>query len=393
MNLVYNRGLKIIFGLYAAGFLIAYGLLPLVFGWVTGLLTEHAFTLSSISVFSVLFVFLGIFLHLGFSFKKIKLVLDYTSVSLIAFGVFIFFIILCMVTAERIPIVASIGGEDAVTLAYLREMFLKGRTGWQGSFVYINALLGGAIIPYIICVAFERKSVLRYIYLFVFFIYSISFLEKAFFLKIAIPLFFLFFVKTKNKVAFFVTAISIMFGLLVVMSIASGGGADPLMDSGDSFFSAYYAPQSPVSQLAWRAFVIPVVTSIDAIRLFVENYGGSFLMGATNSTLALLFNKSRIEFEREVFGLQWGQNDAGTGSANSVYLTEAYVNFGWVGVAIFSLIIGRILFAFMSSKDISIRAISVLFLYGIYNSGLLSTLLSNGFLIMLLIAIFVKWKN
>jgi hypothetical protein len=116
-------------------------------------------------------------------------------------------------------------------------------------------------------------------------------------------------------------------------------------------------------------------------------------MGATNSTLALLFNRPRVEFEREVYGFQWGQNEAGTGSANSVYLTEAYVNFGMFGVAIFSLLVGRILYIFMSSRDISIRAISILFLYSIYNSGLLSTLLSNGFLVMLLIAFFVKWKN
>ncbi|MFN4830509.1 MAG: hypothetical protein ACK5GB_00065 [Sphingomonadales bacterium] len=379
--------------LYAIGFLFAYGVLPLVFGWVTGLLTDHAFTLSYICFFSVLFVSAGMFLHFKVSFKRVRLLLDFTSVSIFIFAVFIFFIVVCMITAERIPIVASLQGEDAATLAYLREMFLKGRTGWQGSFVYINALLGGSIIPYIICVAFERKSNLRFVYLFIFFLYSISFLEKGFFMKIAIPLFFLFFSTVKNKFSFFVTAMSIMFGLLVVMSVASKGPGSQVVDSDDSFFSAYYTARGPVSQLTWRAFVIPVVTSIDAIRLFVENYGGSLLMGATNSTLALLFNRPRVEFEREVYGFQWGQNEAGTGSANSVYLTEAYVNFGMFGVAIFSLLVGRILYIFMSSRDISIRAISILFLYSIYNSGLLSTLLSNGFLVMLLIAFFVKWKN
>jgi hypothetical protein len=166
-----------------------------------------------------------------------------------------------------------------------------------------------------------------------------------------------------------------------------------VIDSDSSFFSTGYTSTTPLEQVIWRALVIPVVTSIDAVRLFFENFNGNPLLGATNATLSFFFQRPRIEFEKEVFNLQWGQNEAGTGSANSVYLTEAYVNFGWMGVAIFAFLVGRILYIFLSSKEISIKAISFLFIYGIFNSGLLSNLLSNGYLVMLLIASHVSWKN
>jgi oligosaccharide repeat unit polymerase len=392
MHIAYNRSLYSVCLLYAVVFLIAFGLLPVFFVSVTGLFESHAYTLSLISIFSTFFVFAGAFVHSDMKFKRIKLVLNFTYVSLFIFAIFICFVFVCLLTAERIPIVASIQGEDPSTLAFLREMFLKARTGWQSTFVYINALLGGAIVPYIICVAFERKSQFRYIFLLIFFLYSISFLEKAFFLKIAIPLFFLFYVRVKTKFTFILISAIATLGLLVFMSLAAGGPKG-VIDSDSSFFSTGYTSTTPLEQVIWRALVIPVVTSIDAIRLFFENFNGIPLLGATNATLSFFFQRPRIEFEKEVFNLQWGQNEAGTGSANSVYLTEAYVNFGWIGVAIFAFLVGRILYIFLSSKEISIKAISFLFIYGIFNSGLLSNLLSNGYLVMLLIASHVSWKN
>lgn len=392
MNFILNKGLKTIFAFFIIVFFIAYFVFPILFSYIIGDINYYSKLLSTITLFSSFFIFIGIFLHFKYRIEVVKLKLSYSKFSFYIFVIFICFIVLCLITAEKIPIVASIQGEDPARLAYLREMFLKARQGWQKSFVYLNALLGGALVPYIICVAFERKTPYRFIYLLIFFIYSISFLEKAFFLKIAIPLFILYFFNVKNKYLYIVASTIAIVLLLIVMSIAAGG-SDEFIDSGNSFFSAFYSSRSPIEQVAWRAIVIPVVTSVDALRLFFENYNGDYLLGATNGTFSFLFDIKRVEFEKEVFSLQWGQNEVESGSANSVYLTEAFVNFGYIGVALFSFFVGRILFVFMQSKEMSLKAISVLFIYGIFNSGLLSTLLSNGYLLMLLFAIFISWED
>jgi hypothetical protein len=176
------------------------------------------------------------------------------------------------------------------------------------------------------------------------------------------------------------------------MTVISTDGPTSSSDPGD-FFSAYYAAQSPIEKVFWRALVIPVVTAIDAIRLFEFNFNGQFFYGATNSTLALLFGLKRVEFEKEVFGSQFGQNEVETGSANSTFLTEAYINFGFLGVIIFSFIAGKIVKLFMGSSELSMKSVSILFIYGIFNASLLSTLLSNGFIILLLINKFIIWDE
>src|SRR5687768_16335762 len=56
---------------------------------------------------------------------------------LAVWGAFLGFVLVACVTAERIPLVASLQGADANTIAVLRERFLKAREGWQASFVYI----------------------------------------------------------------------------------------------------------------------------------------------------------------------------------------------------------------------------------------------------------------
>ena len=68
------------------------------------------------------------------------------------------------------------------------------------------------------------------------------------------------------------------------------------------------------------------------------------------------FGLHRVEFERLVFAYEWGQNAAGTGSTNSVYVIEAFVNFGWAGVAIFSAVVGLMFRVFAQSEDEAFRA-------------------------------------
>jgi hypothetical protein len=88
--------------------------------------------------------------------------------------------------------------------------------------------------------------------------------------------------------------------------------------------------------------------------------------------------------------VQWGQNETGTGSSNSVYITEAFVNFGWIGVVIFSIFIGRSLKWFARSRDEAFRSIWPLYVMGLYSAGLFGQLLSNGFILLLALGLFVS---
>ncbi len=141
--------------------------------------------------------------------------------------------------------------------------------------------------------------------------------------------------------------------------------------SGDPFFSVSYAPQGGLQHLIWRSVAIPLVTAADAIRVLQEQFSGQPLWGATSSFVASLFGMERIEFERLVFAAQWGQNETGTGSSNSVYITEAFINFGWSGVVIFSFLIGLMMRMFAVSRDEAFRALWPLFAFGVYTYQLL----------------------
>lgn len=394
MELIYNKISKNIAMFYILTFSSSYIIFPYLFEILSGNINTYGSTVAKITLVSNFFVLLGIFVHFNLSLQTKFILLSYETTVKIIFSIFIMFISLCFITAEKIPLISSLQGADSLTLSIARAKFLKAREGWQQSFVYINAILGGGIVPYLICLAFERGYKYKYLLLFIFFLYSISFLEKAYFLKIGLPLFFFYYTRSKRKIVFAATSITIIVFLLTLMSFLAGKGINvDVIDNDESFFSAYYVSQTPFEKIIWRAVVIPVVTSIDAIKLFYEKYSGQFLLGSTNSTISLLFGMKRIEYEREVFSSQWGQGEGGTGAANSVFVTEAFVNFGYIGVILFSFIVGRIIFYFSINKYLSMKAISFLFIYSIFNSGLLSTLLSNAYLVLLLISFFITWDK
>ena len=114
-------------------------------------------------------------------------------------------------------------------------------------------------------------------------------------------------------------------------------------------------------------------------------------MGATSTVIAGLTGKEKIQFERDVFAAQWGQNETGTGSSNSLYVTEAFVNFGHAGVVIFSVLVGLILRFFAQSKDEAFRSLWMLFALGVYTAPLTGMLFSNGFLVLMLISARIRF--
>lgn len=304
----------------------------------------------------------------------------------LVWGAFAVFVLVACVTAERIPIIAALQGVDADTLVELRERFLKAREGWQAGLVYVNALLAGALVPYSVMLALVHRHRRAWLLFGLFFFYCISFVEKAYFLKAAIPLTYL---VAQQRISSWIKPRTVLAGglaVLALVTIISGVGERDVEPTGEDFFSSSYATSGPAAFLVWRAVAVPLFTAADTLQVFDEQYGGQPLLGATSSLLAGLLGRERVKMETEVYAFQWGQTEAETGSANSVYVTEAFLNFGYLGVALFSFLIGSLLRAFGRSGDEALRSLWPLFCFTVFVAGLTGTLFSNGFLIVMAVS-------
>ncbi|HEY9225122.1 MAG TPA: hypothetical protein VIP11_00660 [Gemmatimonadaceae bacterium] len=373
---------------------VGYALVPVIVARVTGV---DAFDdLIVLALCAAGFVFLGSrlpFLDWLHSRHLPRLALPTETVVGAFWLAFFVFACVAWITAPSIPIIAALSGADAQAIATSREMFLKARTGWQASFVYINALFAGALIPYLLAVMFLTRSRYRWLCFAFFFVYSISFVEKAFFFKAALPLTYLVFQgRLRTAIRGNVLISGIAGVLLAITAVSAGSDTGPEALAGE-FFSTSFTPSGSVNKIVWRTVAIPVVTAVDGIRLFNEDFAAEPLKGATSTPIAALTGVKRVEFERLTFASQFGQNMTETGSANSVFFVEALINFGWTGVVIISLVIGLILRLFARTRDDALRAVWPLFAIGVYTSGLIGMLLSNGFIVVIPMALLCAWPS
>ena len=250
--------------------------------------------------------------------------------------------------------------------------------------MYINALFTGAILPMSISLLFIHKYRFRWLFCILFLFYSFSFVEKAFFLKLALPLMYLVAMKRIKTPLGPTSAVALVAILLIIISSVAGVGSDTGNSVGTGeFFSRAYEPTGVISHIIWRTFAVPVFTAADAIAVYLDYFRGRPLWGATSSFISF-FGGERIQFERLVFEAQWGQNETGTGSSNTVYLVEAFINFGYTGVILLSLFVGQSLRWMANSKDEAFRSLWPLYCFNLYSSGLIGILLSNGFILVFL---------
>jgi hypothetical protein len=369
----------------------AYVLLP-IGAHLAGVEHDYFLQTAAIAAVGALFVFLGSRIGLLDGIRLPSLGVKFDSFLVAVWGSFLLFVLVACVTAERIPALAALQGADPDTLVVLRERFLKAREGWQSSFVYVNAVLAGALVPYSLALMLLHRHRYRWLCFGFFLIYCLSFVEKVFFLKAAIPLAYLVFQRRIVSVIRPVALIGGAVGVLALVTALSGVGSTADRDGSDDYFSTSYVAQSPLQFIGWRAVVIPVVSAADTLRVFEEEYRGKPMMGATSALLAAPLGVEKVNLEREVFAAQWGQNETETGNTNSVYLTEAYVNFGYAGVVAFSLVVGLILRLFARSEDEAFRSLWMLFCFALFVGPLTGTLFSNGFALVILISLAVRFE-
>ncbi|MCP9747564.1 hypothetical protein EGI24_12715 [Lacihabitans sp. CS3-21] len=364
-------------------FIIPYVLIPYVF--VYELFPEFVQMLSKLTIISVLTYLFALNTSFGLDFNLPKIEINFNFSIFFLFSIFLFFILIVFATAPNIPIIESFKGSSSDDLSRNRDEFLKTRVGWEASLGYIIGLINAYFLPYFISLAFQRNHKNKFLFAGLFLLFSISFLEKAYFLKLGIPIFFLFLLKSTNKIIFFIKGLGTIILLLAIMFFLTGNtGRD--YDSDAELFSILYSPQGIIESIFWRSAVIPVITALDGIRVFLTDFNSQFFFGNTSSLIAFFKGSERMNFERYLYQSQFGGE--GTGNANQFFVVEAYINFGIVGVILFSFFIGKFVRSLIKLNDLALVSVIPLFFFNLFNAGLIGILFSNGFL---LFYIFVKF--
>lgn len=319
---------------------------------------------------------------------------------------FSIFAIAVVYTADHIPLISALNGATAQELSDQRGNFLKTRTGWEAGFNYLSALYTSAILPFSLAALFLYKRPMRWVALIGFIVYCELSLEKALYLRAVLPLLYLALTRQLWDYPRALILIVACLGLIYLNTeLARGsdkyepitiedtyGGSSSRMDAKGRapFFSPYYRPRSTVDFLTWRAVAVPIFTAADALRVFETDFHNMPLLGATSTLISGVFGLERVPFEALVHGRQFGGHEASDiGRSNSVFFTEAFVNFGWTGVVVFGLFIGQSLRWFRKSRDPAFKAVWPLYVVNVFQSGLIGNLFSNGFAVFFFTGLFV----
>jgi hypothetical protein len=282
---------------------------------------------------------------------------------------FIVFILVTFATAQSIPIISVFQGADVNELSQQRGDFLKGRIGIESIFLYISTIFVSVLLPYSLVNLFIEKSRFRFISMAIFFVFTIATLQKALFLNVVLPLLYLTSRKTKfNYLQIISIVVVSLITLFVITILASGGWSDfnmpqQALDVG-VYFSSSYVPSGALDLLVWRSIAVPLFTAADTLLVLHESFSGQPLLGATSSLLSVVFSMERIPLEKLVFEHQWSWNDIA--SSNAVFITDAFVNFGWLGVILFSVFVGQSLRWFYKSKDEAFKSLWLLYCFGLF---------------------------
>jgi hypothetical protein len=402
-------------GYLVLGILVFYALTPFVVGNMIGG-DEHLQLLTQLALLAAASIGIGFsvpVLDRLFKEDAPRLRIDGDLFHAIIWGSFMLFAVAVIATAEHIPLVSALKGASVQELSDQRGQFLKTRTGWEAGFNYLSAIYTGAILPFSLAALFLYKRRMRWVALLGFVVYCELSLEKALYLRAVLPLLYLALTRRLWDYPRALLLIVASLGLMYLNTELSRG-SDPfeavtieqdddrllpdqkedIPDDGATrapFFSPLYKPSSTADFLVWRSVAVPVFTATDALRVFESDFENVPLMGATSTLISAIFGLERIPFEALVHGRQYGSIEASpVGRSNSVFFTEAFVNFGWIGVVAFGLFIGQSLRWFRKSKDMAFRSVWPLYVLNVFQSGLIGNLLSNGFAVFFAIGLFVR---
>lgn len=327
-----------------------------------------------------------------------------TTTSNLVFFIYALYILYVVVTAPKIPLVQSFLGASSSDLSYYREMFFKARTGFDGILVYINAIFTVAVLPFLIASLYVIRYKYRHLYL-IFFAFTLFLsMEKSLIARALLPLLVLVIngVVVDKYVSLKRIIIILIIGLfgITFLSLGNFSNSDTVLLKEiidiDPVAARYFIVSNPDNAFMFiinRLFWIPYITAIDWLSYFNQVLHRDLVMGASSSLISSTFGMERVNLERLVFEFEWGQNESGTGSANTVYFIDIFLNFGWLGVVISNVLLALIVNFFEFCNNKAAKATFFVYAYFIVTSSLIAVIFSSGLLLFMLLMLFVKNKE
>jgi hypothetical protein len=138
-----------------------------------------------------------------------------------------------------------------------------------------------------------------------------------------------------------------------------------------------------------RVFWIPYITAYDWLGFWENKFAGSYLLGRTSGLISQISNQVQFPMEQEVFKYQFG-GGVDTATANACFLIDAFVNFGWLGVIIYAAIFAALTRIIVVQGNPAMMACYPYFVFQASMGGMAGVLFSNGMLLLILIAFFIK---
>lgn len=344
-----------------------------------------------------------------------------------------------LVTSEKIALWEAIKGSSVDDLAFAREALFKSRLGWERGLIYANAIFSSALLPFALAVCYIEKKAYRHILLIAFAVSLAPTLEKALILKALFPLIFLglngYFpcrrVLQIAMVAVAIIAATIIFSKMgqasyiaqndvtirllqeqknsilaskesVQNPLTVGAAVDGVVESGiqkklnyylwvDKYLHKYNVfGDGQLQYVINRIFWIPYVTAYDWLGYFYEKLGGNYLYGRTSAVLSRIGGNDPFPMENEVFKYQFGESGPKTAAANATFLVDAFVNFGWVGVVVYASLFALVTWMIMVQANPAMQACYYYFTLQVSMGGLSGVLFSNGLLLLVCLAFFVR---
>lgn len=345
-------------------------------------------------------------------------------------------IIYALLTSQKIALWESINGASAQNIAFAREALFKDRTSYEIVLVYLNSIFSSALMPYVLVLSYLEKKSYRHFLLIIFLISFLPSLEKGLVIKVLLPLFIIAFNGyLSRRIGYLFIFLMIIF-VLGVTNLTKMGSQLNIQDNQDVSGSklvqeihrvdnvvkntlnneeenkekkelnhlrevlAYqnqqankYYPLGAGNQsvfLANRVLWIPYITAYDWLGYFHNVMLGSYINGQSSRIISILTGKPQFEIEKKVFIYQYGAGGPKTASANTVFLVDAFVNFGWLGVALSAILVAFLTFLVASFNNPAIKACYFYFAYQLSMGGLSGVMFSDGMLILLVFSIFIK---
>ncbi|WP_443692724.1 hypothetical protein ACRZ5O_00985 [Pseudomonas protegens] len=380
--------------------LVIFYIVPSILGVFFGA-REFAFQLLFLSVLSLMAYCFAYLLFLGNWFSDI-----YHSIfkfrvkwSIFAFMILVSYfsvIVYSAMTAPGIALFEALRGASVSEVAGLREEFLRTREGWERALLYIYAIGLSVFMPLVISQLFIIRSKWRHVVLGAFLFSLALTLEKSRALVAMLPLVILFVNGGKAKKAYLVMVWLVLL-IFLVSALARGGfSSDEGAPEGNELlgvpdeYNLFVGETSQVYYIINRVWYIPYVTAIDWLRYRELVLNGENTFGRSISAIASITGEERINLEQEVFAFQWGQNESGTGSANTAFYVDAYLSFDYLGVIIYSIILAFCVRVCVCSSNKALIACLAISLYSVCFNSLSGVLFSGGLGFILILALFCK---